>query len=93
MGLPPFERRGAVSDEYLRAFKELWTSDDPSFLGDYVSFQGVRFVPKPLQKPHPPLWIGGESPAALRRSGRLGDAWLSDRQQSSIPDGDAGADR
>ncbi len=75
LGAPPFERRGAVSDEYLRAFKELWTSDDPSFLGDYVSFQGVRFVPKPLQKPHPPLWIGGESPAALRRSGRLGDAW------------------
>ncbi len=75
LGAPPFDRRGAVSDEYLRAFKELWTSDAPSFQGEFVSFDNVRFVPQPVQKPHPPIWIGGESPPALRRAGRLGDAW------------------
>ena len=75
LGAPPFDRRGAVSDEYLKAFKELWASEDPSFDGEFVSFDGVRFRPQPVQKPHPPIWIGGESPPALRRAGRLGDAW------------------
>ena len=75
LGAPPFDRRGAVSDEYLKAFKELWSNDDPEFDGEFVSFDGVRFRPQPVQKPHPPIWIGGESPPALRRSGRLGDAW------------------
>ena len=75
LGAPPFERRGAVSDEYLKAFKELWANDDPEFDGEFVSFSNVRFAPQPVQKPHPPIWIGGESPPALRRSGQLADAW------------------
>ena len=75
LGAPPFDRRGAVSDEYLKAFKELWSNDDPEFDGEFVSFSNVRFAPQPVQKPHPPIWIGGESPPALRRSGRLADAW------------------
>ena len=76
LGAPPFNRRGAVSDEYLKAFKELWANDDPEFDGEFVSFSNVRFRPQPVQKPHPPIWIGGESPPALAsRSGRLGDAW------------------
>ena len=75
LGAPPFDRRGAVSDEYLKAFKELWSNDDPEFDGEFVSFSNVRFAPQPVQKPHPPIWIGGESPPALRRAGRLGDAW------------------
>ena len=61
LNLPPFEERGAVTDEYIRAFKELWTSDDPHFEGKYVSFDNISFLPKPVQKPHPPIWVGGES--------------------------------
>jgi probable F420-dependent oxidoreductase len=72
----PFERRGAVSDEYIRAFKELWTSEEPEFHGEYLEVSGVEFAPKPVQKPHPPFWIGGESPAAIRRAATLGDGWL-----------------
>jgi alkanesulfonate monooxygenase SsuD/methylene tetrahydromethanopterin reductase-like flavin-dependent oxidoreductase (luciferase family) len=75
IGAPPYDKRGAVSDEYIRAFKELWTSDNPTFHGKYCSFANVAFAPKPVQKPHPPIWVGGESPVALRRAGRLADAW------------------
>jgi probable F420-dependent oxidoreductase len=75
IGVPPFRERGAVTDEYLSVFKELWTAEAPHFQGKYASFQNVSFLPKPVQKPHPPLWIGGESPAALRRAARFGDAW------------------
>ena len=67
LGLPPFEERGDVTDEYIRVFKELWTSDDPSFDGKYCSFSNITFQPKPVQKPHIPIWVGGESPRALRR--------------------------
>jgi len=75
IGAPPFAERGKVTDEYLRIFKTLWTEDDPRFDGQYARFQDIAFLPKPVQKPHPPLWIGGESPAALRRVVALGDAW------------------
>lgn len=75
IGVPPFAERGKVTDEYLRVFKTLWTEDDPRFAGQYANFQDISFLPKPAQKPHPPLWIGGESPAALRRVVALGDAW------------------
>ena len=75
IGAPPHAERGAVGDEYIIAFKELWTSDNPSFEGKYCSFSDISFLPKPVQKPHPPIWIGGESPPALRRAARLGDTW------------------
>jgi probable F420-dependent oxidoreductase len=75
LGLPPFEDRGAVTDEYIRAFKELWTSDNPSFEGKYCRFSNVSFLPKPAQKPHPPIWVGGESRRALRRTAELGNGW------------------
>jgi alkanesulfonate monooxygenase SsuD/methylene tetrahydromethanopterin reductase-like flavin-dependent oxidoreductase (luciferase family) len=68
--------RGRVTDEYLMAFKSLWTEDKPSFEGDHVRFGNITFLPKPVQKPHPPIWVGGESPAALRRTARLGDVWF-----------------
>ena len=73
LGSPPFDRRGAASDEYIRAFRTLWTQDDPAMSGDYVQFSGVRFAPKPASKL--PVWIGGEGSAARRRAGRLGDGW------------------
>lgn len=74
-GAAPFDRRGRVSDEYLRAFRELWSSDDPRFDGEFVRFSDVKFEPKPVQRPSIPIWIGGESGAALRRTGQLADAW------------------
>jgi probable F420-dependent oxidoreductase len=72
----PFKERGALSDEYIQAMKELWTRDDPSFKGRYVQFDNVVFEPKPVQKPHPPILIGGNSRPAMRRAARLGDGWL-----------------
>lgn len=72
---PPFEERGVVTDEYIRIFKELWTSESPSFEGKYHSFSDLSFLPKPVQKPHPPIWVGGESRRALRRAAELGDGW------------------
>src|SRR5437660_1013239 len=75
LGVPPFPERGAVTDEYLDAFRELWTKDDPRFEGRHVKFADILFEPKPVQKPHPPIWVGGDSGPALRRTARLGDAW------------------
>jgi probable F420-dependent oxidoreductase len=70
-----FADRGRLTDEYIAAFKELWTSENPQFSGKHVNFSGVVFNPRPLQKPHPPIWVGGESAPALRRAVRFGDAW------------------
>jgi probable F420-dependent oxidoreductase len=75
IGTPPFRERGRVTDEYLQVFKELWTQENPSFSGHYAQFSNISFLPKPVQKPHPPLWIGGESGPAIRRTARFGDAW------------------
>ena len=71
----PFAERGAVTDEYLQAMQELWTSPAPSFKGKYTQFSGLVFEPKPVQKPHPPIWVGGHSNAALRRTVQFGAAW------------------
>jgi probable F420-dependent oxidoreductase len=75
IGAPPFAERGAVTDEYLQAFRQLWTKEDPEFAGQYVKFSGIVFAPKPVQKPYIPIWIGGESGPAMRRAARLGDGW------------------
>jgi probable F420-dependent oxidoreductase len=75
VGTPPFAERGAVTDEYMAAFRELWTKDAPQFEGKYVRFDNIVMLPKPVQKPHPPLWVGGESPPALRRVAKVGDGW------------------
>ena len=57
----PFHERGRMTDEYLAAMIELWTSDEPEYHGTYVDFDGVAFAPKPVQQPHPPIWVGGNS--------------------------------
>jgi probable F420-dependent oxidoreductase len=75
LAAPDFDRRGAVSDEYLRIFKTLWTEDPASFHGEFYRFDRIRCLPHPVQKPHPPIWIGGHSKPALRRVARLGDGW------------------
>jgi probable F420-dependent oxidoreductase len=71
----PFAERGAMTDEYLEAMQELWTKQAPSFNGKYTQFSGLKFEPKPVQKPHPPIWVGGHSKAALRRAAQFGAAW------------------
>ncbi len=75
LGAPPYAERGRATDEYLDAFKALWTQDAPKFQGKHVSFDDLIFAPKPIAKPHPPIWIGGESPLALKRAVRVGDGW------------------
>lgn len=72
-----FHDRGRRTDEYLQLMKVLWTETNPQFEGDYFQVSNCGFAPKPVQKPHVPLWIGGESKAALRRAARLGDGWHS----------------
>src|SRR3989449_6766636 len=81
----PFAERGAMTDEYLAAMQELWTSRAPSFAGKYTRFGGLVFEPKPLQKPHPPIWVGGHSKAALRRVARLGDGWHPVGANAAVP--------
>lgn len=72
----PRNERGHITDEYLEAIKVLWASERPAFRGRYVEFDEIAFEPKPVQKPHPPIWIGGNSQAAMRRAARLGDGWI-----------------
>jgi len=90
LGLPPFDERGVVTDEYIRAFKELWTSDNPSFEGKYCRFSNISFLPKPVQKPHPPIWVGGESRRALRRTAELGNGWYPISVNPQFPLGEPG---
>jgi probable F420-dependent oxidoreductase len=71
----PYAERGAITDEAIAVMKELWTQDDPSFEGKYSRFSGMPFSPKPLQQPHIPLLIGGNSRAAIRRAVHLGNGW------------------
>lgn len=70
-----FATRGARTREGIRALRALWTEAVPAFVGKYVNFPPVRFEPKPVQHPHPPILVGGESEAALRRAAALGDGW------------------
>lgn len=75
LGAPPFAERGRVTDEYIAAFKELWTAERPHMAGTFAQFSDIIFAPKPIQKPHPPIWIGGEGAIAMRRTVKLGDGW------------------
>ena len=69
--------RDAITDEYLRAMRILWTEERPSFHGDHVSFEDIAFEPKCVQRPHVPIWIaGGTGPRPLRRLLELGDGWM-----------------
>ncbi|MBI4234103.1 MAG: LLM class F420-dependent oxidoreductase [Chloroflexi bacterium] len=75
-----YEARGALTDEYLQVMRALWTQESPSFQGRYYKMEGIAFHPKPVQKPSIPIWIGGNTPPALRRAARLGDGWHTVRQ-------------
>jgi probable F420-dependent oxidoreductase len=73
----PFSERGARTDEYLALIKLLWSEDRVSFHGRFFSLDDAVFFPKPVQQPHPPIWVGGDSASALRRVGRHGDGWVA----------------
>ena len=75
LGAPDFDKRGAASNEYLEIFKKCWTRDPVSHDGEFYSFKDLHCMPHPVQKPHPPIWIGGHSRAALRRVAKYGDGW------------------
>jgi len=74
LGAPAFKERGAASQEYIRAFRALWTEAAPVMAGRHARFAGLYFEPKPVQRPIP-IWVGGEGPQARRRAGRMGDGW------------------
>jgi probable F420-dependent oxidoreductase len=76
----PFRSRGALTDEYLDVIVRHWTEDEVSHEGTH-RFEGVDTSPRPVQRPHPPIWVGGGSDAALRRTIRLGAAWHPIRQR------------
>ena len=70
-----FARRGDETDEWVRIFKACWLESEPEYHGRLYAFAKVKFEPKPVQKPHPPIWVGGNSRRAMRRAVELGDAW------------------
>jgi probable F420-dependent oxidoreductase len=74
MGIP-FEDRGARTDEYIDAIKVLWTEEKPRFAGATVRFSGIDAQPRPVQRPHPPIHVGGHSTPAFRRAVRRGNGW------------------
>ena len=73
---PDFDARGRVTDEYLQAFRILWTEENPTFHGEHVNFNDLVFEPKPVQPCGPRIWAGGESKAAKRRAATLADGWF-----------------
>src|SRR5271156_4874450 len=72
---PAFEGRGVGTDEWIAIFKQLWSRSPASFDGRFYRYSDIRCEPFPVQKPHPPIWVGGHSRAALRRTARHGDGW------------------
>jgi probable F420-dependent oxidoreductase len=68
--------RGKLTDERIRAMIEIWTKDEPEFHGQYVDFDPIGAWPKPVQQPHPPIYVGGGS-RAFDRIAEFGDAWLA----------------
>jgi len=70
------KERAGRTDEMIMLMRRLWTEENVTFTGKYFSVEDATIMPRPWQKKGPPIWIGGRSEAALRRTGRLGDGWL-----------------
>ena len=85
LGCFEFDRRGSLSDEYLKIFKALWTQEPASFEGEFYSFDALHFLPKPIQNPYPPIWVGGHSRPALRRVARFADGWHPVGANPAVP--------
>jgi alkanesulfonate monooxygenase SsuD/methylene tetrahydromethanopterin reductase-like flavin-dependent oxidoreductase (luciferase family) len=71
----PWEHRGARTDEYLEVLRTLWCDDTSSYKGETFTLIDCEMFPKPIQQPHPPIHIGGETNAALRRAARMSQGW------------------
>jgi probable F420-dependent oxidoreductase len=71
----PFSQRGAVTDEAIRVLKALWTMERPAFEGRFFRFAGIDAYPRPVQRPHPPIVVGGMSEFGARRAARFGNGW------------------
>jgi probable F420-dependent oxidoreductase len=83
----PFEKRGARTDEHLAVMKTLWCDEVSEFHGEHYDLNPCRMYPKPVQSPHPPIHIGGESDAALRRVARIGQGWFTfNRLPEDLPE-------
>ena len=74
LGLP-IEKRGPMTDEFLTVLKQLWQGGPQEFHGRYCDFPAVTLDPSPIQQPHPPIWVGGNSRASMRRAAQHGDGW------------------
>ena len=70
-----FEDRGSIADEHIRLFKDVCSGEELNFHGKHYHVEGTRILPRPLQLPNPPIWVGGDSLAAMRRAALLGDGW------------------
>ncbi len=77
----PFERRGPRMEEYLRCLEALWTQDPVEFTGEFYTVPRSHMGPPPVQRPHPPVLLGGAAAPALRRAGRLAQGWIGSSQQ------------
>jgi probable F420-dependent oxidoreductase len=72
----PFNQRAQRTREYIALMKAVWTQENPRFNGEFIKLESdVNMLPLPLQKPHPPIWVGGETMPALRRVVEFGDGW------------------
>jgi len=72
----PYEQRGKVTDEYLQAIAAAWEGERAEFAGATVTFADVIVAPRPLQRPRPPIWVGGNAAAVVRRAARYADGWI-----------------
>lgn len=72
----PVNERGARTNEALEVMKLLWTQDEVTFDGRFTKLPGVTLDPKPVQQPHPPIWVSGRSEAAMKRCAKYGTGWL-----------------
>ena len=80
----PYKERASRTREYLKIMKALWSGEVSNFEGEYFSYPDVYAVPMPVQKPHPPIYFGGESKPAMRRIADLGDGWLPGPVEASV---------
>ncbi len=71
----PYRERGARTNEYLRLWQACWAQGPTTFHGRFFSFDNMHVNPKPVQQPHPPIWIGGSGHASLRRAARFAQVW------------------
>jgi probable F420-dependent oxidoreductase len=82
-------RVGERAEEFIHVLRSLWTEDVVTHEGEFYRVPGMSMLPKPVQRPHPPILIGGGAPAALRRAGRLADGWVSSSRADLLTIGDS----